>query len=307
MDLTLVVLAAGMGSRYGGLKQLDAIGPNGEILIEYSIYDAIRAGFNKVVFVIRKEIEKEFKNMVSSKFDKKIEVDFVYQELDAIPEGFNILPNRNKPWGTGHAIMVSEKKVTSSFAVINADDFYGLSGYKLLAEYLKGKANDSTDYAMVGFVLRDTLSKFGSVSRGVCDIDKEDFLVDVTEHTKIKPNGEGAEFIDNTGKTKKLSGDEIVSMNMWGFTQSIYKHLHLQFGDFLKMHGMEEKSEFFIPSIVDKTVKDGDAKVKVLVSDSKEKNNSKWFGLTYKEDKEFAKKTIKEFVSSSEYPTNLWI
>ncbi len=301
MKPTLLVLAAGMGSRYGGLKQIDPVGPSGEIIIDYSIFDALRSGFGKVVFVIRKDIEPLFKECVGSRFEGKIAVGYAYQELDMLPAGIALPSDRKKPWGTGHAILVAKDKVKEPFVVINADDFYGHHGYSLMAEYLGALRNDSTDYGMVGFILRNTLSEHGSVARGVCAVDKGGFLADVEEITKIEKEGSGAKCPGKDGASdRRLSGDETVSMNMWGFTPSIFAHLESQFRSFLATGVSDPKSEFFIPTVVNNLVKSSKARVRVLQS------RDSWFGITYKEDKPVVVASIRELVGGGAYPGKLF-
>jgi UTP-glucose-1-phosphate uridylyltransferase len=255
---TLLVLAAGTGSRYGGLKQIDPVGPGGETILDYSIYDAIRAGFGKLVFVIRRDIEEPFRQKVGSRFEKKIDVQYIFQEIDKLPQGFTVPPNRTKPWGTGQAILMADGIIREPFAAINADDFYGANSFQLLGQHLQA---GTEDYAMVGFVLRNTLTEHGSVARGVCQVDADGFLLTVTELTRIEKDGNGGRYIDDSGLINRLSGDEVVSLNLWAFTPSIFRHLQEEFVDFLKTHGQHEKAEFFIPTVVNKLVASGRARV----------------------------------------------
>jgi UTP-glucose-1-phosphate uridylyltransferase len=285
---TLLVLAAGMGSRYGSLKQVDKLGPSGETITDYSIYDAIRAGFGKVVFVIRKSIEADFKE-VFSKFSDKIEIEYVFQELDNVPAGITVPAERQKPWGTGHAVMVGASKVNTPFAVINADDFYGANAYKVMAEHLTmNHASDNDVYSMVGYVLENTLSENGFVSRGVCEIGENHTMKSITERTQIQRT-------DN-----KIVFKEYVSMNFWGFPPSIFPKLEMHFKSFIEVNSQNLKAEFYIPYAVDDITKEIKAKVKILTS------SSKWFGVTYKEDKETTIQRIKDLVKAGEYPENLW-
>jgi hypothetical protein len=301
MKPTLLIMAAGMGSRYGGLKQIDPIGPNGEIIMEYSVYDAIRAGFGKVVFVIRKDFADVFKEKIGAKLAGAIEVEYVFQELDMFLGDFQPLPERVKPWGTGHAIMAAKDVIDRPFAVINADDYYGKTSFKVLGDFLSSDTYPSpTEYSMVGFKLRNTLSEHGHVSRGVCDTDGEFYLENVNERTRILKDGNAAKYIDANGDYHPLTGDEVVSMNFWGFQASIFDHLDSRFVDFLKNEGLELKSEYLIPLIVGEMVKEGKAKVKILESPDS------WFGVTYKEDKEITMNCIKNLVDSGVYPNNLW-
>lgn len=301
MNPTLLVKAAGMGNRYGGLKQLDSVGPGCEALAEYSIYDAIRAGFGKVVFVLRPDNEAVFKNTIGKRVKGKITVEYVFQELGRLPAPLKIPANRKKPWGTGHAVLAAEEVVTGSFAVINADNFYGASSFHLLEDYLR-TATDSelADYSMVGFVLRDTLSRFGSVSRAVCQCDGEGFLQCVVELARIESEGDRAQYTDEAGKTVPLSGGEIVSRNMWGFTPSIFAHLKREFITFLEGGGRDEESEFLIPTVVNTLVAEGRARVKVLPS------QEQGFGITYREDTPSVVKNIRNLIARGVYPERLW-
>lgn len=296
---SLLVLAAGMGSRYGGLKQIDPIGPSGEAIIEYSMYDAVKAGFGKIVFVIRQSFEQAFKDMIGDKLDGLCEVQYVYQELDRSLGDFTLPANREKPWGTGHAILVAADAINEPFAVINADDFYGAYSYKAIAEYLTTTAGKN-DYCMVGYTLSNTLSENGTVSRGVCKCDADGNLLDVAEHTKIAITDGKVTGLDDTGKEISLTGDEPVSMNLWGFGPSIFDHLKTRFAEFLAEHGNEEKSEFYIPFVVDDLIKQSIAKVKVL------KSEASWFGVTYPDDKPSVVAQIAKLVENGTYPKNLW-
>ena len=300
MSTTLLVLAAGMGSRFGGLKQIDSFGPSGETIIDYSIYDAVKAGFNKVVFVIRREFEEDFKNTVSNKYKGKIEVDFSYQELDNLPKGFATFPERIKPWGTGHAVWCARNVISDAFAVINADDFYGRDSFKVIAEYLNTlEVENITKQCMVGYTLRNTLSENGDVSRGICDLDEYSNLSLITERTEIIKKGDVAAYIEE-GTETELTGDEIVSMNMMGFTPIVFNEFEKDLIDFMKKRGSELKSEFYLPTVLNNLVQQGESTVKVL------KTDSVWFGVTYKEDKKIVVKKINELVESGEYPRQLW-
>jgi UTP-glucose-1-phosphate uridylyltransferase len=294
---TLLVLAAGMGSRYGGLKQIDPVGPAGETIIDYSIFDAVRAGFGKLVFVIRHDIESAFREAIGARFEKRLPVEYVFQELDKLPSGFSVPPNRKKPWGTGQAILMAADVIREPFAAINADDFYGAASFHVLAEHLR---SGSADYAMVGFVLRNTLSEFGSVARGACQVGPDGYLQTVTELTKIEKDGVGAKYIDSVGAMQRLSGDEPVSMNMWGFTPSLFPHLQEQLIQFLKQHGQEEKSELYIPSVVNELVRARQERCKVL------RTTDSWFGVTYREDRPFVVEGIQKLIARGDYPKALW-
>ena len=294
---TLLVLAAGMGSRYGGLKQIDPVGPDGETIIDYSIFDAMRAGFGKLVFVIRHDIEGAFREAIGARFEKRLPVEYVFQELDNLPAGFSVPPKRTKPWGTGQAILMAADVIREPFAAINADDFYGAASFRVLAEHLQ---SGSPDYAMVGFVLRNTLSEFGSVARGACRVGADDYLEGVTELTKIEKDGRLAKYTDAAGAVQHLSGDEPVSMNMWGFTPTLFAHLQQQLIEFLKKHGQEEKSEMYIPSVVNDLVSAGKERCKVL------RSTDSWFGVTYREDRPFVVEGIRGLITRGDYPKKLW-
>lgn len=294
---TLLVLAAGMGSRYGGLKQIEPVGPGGEAIIDYSIYDAMRAGFGKLVFVIRKDIEKPFKEFVGARFEKRIPVEYVYQELDMLPAGFSVPEGRTKPWGTTQAILLAENVVKEPFAAINADDFYGAESYKVLADHLK---SGSSDYAMVGFVLRNTLSDFGSVARGVCQVSNDGYLKGIIELTSIAKEGDHAKNTDGEGKETILTGNEPVSMNYWGFRPKIFPQLREYFTKFLQANGKDLKKECYIPSTVNEIIVAGQGKVKVL------RSNDPWFGVTYREDHPHVVESIRKAVQAGRYPEKLW-
>ena len=299
MNLTLVILAAGMGSRYGGMKQLDRLGPSGETIMEYSIYDALQAGFNKIVFVIRKHFEKEFHEAIVEKIIPHAEVKLAYQETDMLPDGFICPEERVKPWGTGHALWVCKQLVEEPFAVINADDYYGREAFQVIAEQLRSqKTGVKGNYAMVGYHLNKTLSEHGSVSRGICRVDAEGNLKGVTEHTAIEKNKNGQIF-SNQAKYE-LDKNAIVSMNFWGFTPDFFDHLESKLELFLKKNIHQNKSEFYIPLVVDNLIGEGMASVKVLSSEAR------WFGVTYKEDKEEAIKQLQQKVGQGIYPNKLW-
>jgi hypothetical protein len=294
---TLLVLAAGMGSRYGGLKQIDPVGPHGETIIDYSIFDAMRAGFGKLVFVIRHDIESAFREAIGARFEKRLPVEYAFQELNKLPAGFSVQPNRTKPWGTGQAILMAENVIHEPFAAINADDFYGAASFRVLAEHLR---SGSSDYAMVGFTLRNTLSEFGSVARGACQVGPDGYLLGVRELTKIEKDGTGAKYTDASGALQRLTGDEPVSMNMWGFTTGLFPHLRQQLIEFLKHHGHEEKSEFYIPLVVNDLVAARKERCKVL------RTADAWFGVTYREDRPFVVEGIRNLIARGEYPKTLW-
>ncbi len=298
MKPTLIVLAAGMGSRYGGLKQLDNLGPSGETIMDYSVFDAIRAGFGKVVFVIRKSFEKDFREIFVKKLSGKIDVELVFQELDNIPDGLSYNTERVKPWGTGHAILVAKNVVNEPFAVINADDFYGAEAYVELSRFLTNQINDK-EYAMCGYQLGNTLSDFGTVSRGVCKTDADGYLQQINERTSIlKENGK-ISYEDN-GKKHPLKEDDVVSMNFWGFTPGLFNYLEEKFTAFLKEDADNLKAEIYIPFVVDDLMKEGKIKTKVLKSDAS------WFGVTYKEDRPVAVKKLQMLIDEGKYPEKLW-
>lgn len=297
---TLVVLAAGMGSRYGSLKQVDKLGPSGETIIDYSIFDAIRGGFGKVVFVIRKSIEADFRE-VFHKFESKIQVEYVFQELDIVPAGITVPAERQKPWGTGHAIMVAAEKVDTPFAVINADDFYGRESFQIMAEHLTTKwGSDKDTYSMMGYILSNTLSEHGHVSRGVCQTTHNHILETVVERTQIQRKDGHIKFMDADGSWHTLTGHELVSMNFWGFPVSVFDHLKRLFKEFIEKNYENPKSEFYIPFAVNDLIKEEQAHVKVLSTPSQ------WFGVTYKEDKEITIQQLKRLVDEGEYPVKLW-
>jgi UTP-glucose-1-phosphate uridylyltransferase len=295
---TLLVLAAGMGSRYGGLKQIDSVGPSGETIVDYSIYDALRAGFAKVVFVIRKDIQQSFRLTVGTRFEKHVDVKYVFQELDKLPPEFSVPAGRTKPWGTLHAVLMASDTINEPFAVINADDFYGAESYRSLARYLQ---SDPLNYSMVGFVLRNTLSDFGPVSRGVCQVDGNDFLQGIVELTNIMRDGAHAMNTDATGRVTKLSGDEVVSMNMWGFGPHIFEQLREMFQEFLGRCGSDLSSESYLPSAVNELVLAGRAHVRVL------RTNDLWCGITYREDHPRVVERISQLIRDGFYPKRLWL
>ena len=286
-----------MGSRYGGLKQIDPVGPAGETIIDYSIFDALRAGFGKLVFVIRKDIEKQFREIVGERFEKRVAVDYVFQALEDIPPRFTVPAGRTKPWGTTQAILLAADAVHEPFAAINADDFYGADAYRSLAGHL---TSGSQDYSMVGFVLRNTLSDFGSVARGVCQVSDDGYLEHIAELTKVERDGNGARNTDAAGTVTKLTGDEPVSMNYWGFTPQVFDQLRENFEKFLESSGTDLKSECYIPNTVGELVRAGQARVKVLHS------RDSWFGVTYREDRPRVVESIRGLIAEGLYPEKLW-
>lgn len=297
MQPTLLVMAAGMGSRYGGLKQIDPVGPSGETLMDYSIYDAMRAGFGKLVFVIRKDIEQAFREKVGARFERRIAVKYVFQELEDLPAGFSVPDGRTKPWGTTQAVLAAENAIGEPFAVINADDFYGAESYRVLGGHLQ---SGSEDYAMVGFVLRNTLSDFGSVARGVCRVSADGYLEKIEELTNIERDGDGAKNTAPDGTVRKLSGEEPVSMNYWGFTPRIFPQLREVFHRFLERSGTDLKAESYVPTAVGELISRDEARVKVL------RSRDPWFGVTYREDRPRVVESIRRLIESGAYPGALW-
>ena len=300
-SVTLLVLAAGMGSRYGGLKQLDAVGPNGETVIDYSVFDAIRAGFKKVVFIIREDFRKEFQSSIGNKFQSQIEVEYAYQKLEVLPSGYSFPQDREKPWGTGHAILSAKQVVNEPFAVINADDFYGKLAYQKIFQYLSTVSIDSSPsrFCMVGYPLINTLSEFGSVSRGICIVSNHNKLESVNELTCIQKIENEIVNEDEFQKRQVLSGDEVVSMNMWGFTPQLFSQLEKLFSEFLSENIDNLSSEFYIPFAVDSLIQSNIANVEVL------ETTEKWFGVTYKEDKSYVQSAVCNLIESGEYPSKI--
>jgi len=299
MKPTLLVLAAGMGTRYGGNKQLDEVGPSGETIIDYSIYDAIRAGFGKIVFVIRRDIEDQVKERFVKRLKGKIEVDYVFQEITNLPEGVKVNPDRQKPWGTSHAILVTEQSIKEPFGVINADDYYGIESFKILYDFLVND-KDPNCYCIVGYKMGNTLSDHGHVNRGVCKADENGLLSNIVETRQIEKTTDGAIAPGDDGRVEKFTGNEIVSMNLWGFKPSCYGFLGDEFRNFINTSGMELKSELDIPTSVDKFVKNGEITIKILMS------NERWFGVTYREDKPFVVESINKMISKGLYPTKIY-
>lgn len=308
MKPTLLVLAAGMGSRYGGLKQLDGLGPNSETIIDYSIYDAVKAGFGKVVYIVRDFFKDDLEKLVHEKYKNvtcidgtPLEFDFVSQELDKIPEGFTINPEREKPWGTGHALLMAKDIIKEPFAIINGDDYYGKDSFKVMADWLIQHENTKGQFVIVGFQLDHTLSESGGVSRGICTTDENNILTHIEEHHKIEKEADGIVRGDNSnGDRVELAGETLCSMNMWGFTPDYFEKSEDSFITFLKEKGQELKSEFYIPKAIDDMVKGGKATVEVLSTPSH------WFGVTYKTDRPGVVAKFKEFADQGIYPTPLY-
>ncbi|NRB62204.1 MAG: nucleotidyltransferase [Saprospiraceae bacterium] len=298
MKPTLLILAAGMGSRYGGLKQIDPLGPNGEALIEYSIYDAIRAGFGKVVFVIRQNIEDIFREKIGNQFSDQIEVRYAFQELDTPIEGINEFPVREKPWGTGHAVLVAKDHIQEPFAVINADDYYGIDSYQVMAKFLRDDCSPST-YAMLAYFLGNTLSDAGHVNRGVCAQDAKGFLTTVVERHKIQKTDKGITFQDEE-EGGQLTDSDLVSMNFWGFHPNVFEYLRKDFIQFVKANEGQPRAEFYIPLLANRLIQDDIVKFSVLSTDAQ------WYGVTYQEDKPMVQKAFRELTETGKYPSSLW-
>ena len=300
MKPTLFILAAGMGSRYGGLKQLDGVGPSGETIMDYSVFDAIRAGFGKIVFVIRHDFEEDFKEKVLSKYENHIQVKLCFQDLNALPAGFACPEGRTKPWGTNHAVLMGQDVINEPFAVINADDFYGRDGFAVLGAALTEMVGKENDYCMVGYRVGNTLSESGTVNRGVCTTNSEGYLTTVVERTGIGVEDGKIVFKDENDIKQELNPNAHVSMNMWGFTPDYFRHSVDYFIDFLKKFGQEMKSEFYIPTMVNHLINNGTAKVKVLDT------TSEWFGVTYASDRDGVVEKLQSLVDAGEYPTPLF-
>ena len=291
-DITLLVMAAGMGSRYGGLKQLEAVGPGGETIIDYSVYDAIRAGFNKVVFIIRKDFEQEFTSQITDKYAGKIQVEFSFQDLHDLPDGFTCPEGREKPWGTGHAILTAAELIHEPFVAINGDDFYGLESFEVVAKYYQSGRGA---FSMVAFQLDKTLSEFGGVTRGLCTV-KDGLLDTVIETGELRQSDHGI----SSDRDIELDGNEPVSMNVWGFTPDLFDYLQSMFVDFLEKEGNEMKSEYLIPFVVNGLIRSGQEKVHVL------RSNAAWFGVTYKKDRTFVLGEIQKLIQMGVYPEKLF-
>jgi len=299
MKPSLLVLAAGMGSRYGGNKQLDQVGPSGETIIDYSIYDAKRAGFGKVVFVIRRDIEEQFKETFVKRLANVIEIDYVFQDLGNLPEGFKVPAERQKPWGTSHAILVAKDKIKEPFGVINSDDYYGVDAFKILYKFLTEDKKDN-NYCIVGYKLGNTLSDHGQVNRGICRVSSKGFLENIVETRGIEKTATGATVTSPDGHVQNFTGEEIVSMNLWGFKPSCFNYLSMEFSNFLHSKISDPKSELDIPTSVDNYVKRGEMTIQILTS------NSRWFGVTYREDKPFVVESIRKMVDAGVYPERLF-
>lgn len=301
MNTTLLILAAGMGSRYGGLKQLDQLGPSGETLMDYAIYDAIKAGFDQVVFVIRKDFEDTFKARFIEPLSGKIAVEYVFQDIHIQVEGVSNLEERKKPWGTAHAIMAAKEVIKNPFAVINADDFYGRSAFIGMANYLKNvEAPQKGHYALMAYILKNTLSPHGSVSRGICQVNAENQLVEIIERKKIYLEVDGIYFPTQDGGKEILNEHELVSMNFWGFTPDLFETLEARFPDFVRANQNDLKAEFLIPEVIQDMMQEQSAQVDVLTSDAH------WIGITYQEDKPEAMSKLRDLIDQNIYPARLW-
>jgi hypothetical protein len=300
MKPTLFVLAAGMGSRYGGLKQLDGLGPHGETIMDYSIYDAIRGGFGKVVFVIRKDFENDFRTKILSKYENHIPVELVFQSLTDLPEGFVCPKDRVKPWGTNHAVLMGKNVIHEPFAVINADDYYGRDSFAVIGKELADMTGKKNDYCMVGYRVGNTLSESGTVARGICEKDAEGYLTTVVERTAIERINGKVSFTDENGKLVSIPDNTPVSMNMWGFTPDYFEYSEEYFKEFLKENSDKPKAEYFIPLMVNKLINEGTARVKVLDT------TSKWFGVTYAADRQGVVDKFKALHDAGEYPENMF-
>ena len=299
--MTLVILAAGLGSRYGGLKQLAPISDNGEFIIDYSVYDAIKAGFNKVVFVIKEENLEDFRVTIGRRIESHVQVEYAFQGIGDLPIGFYVPEGREKPWGTAQALLCAEPYVKDRFAVINADDFYGREAFTKLFEHLNSVGDDSVDYCMIGYILRNTLTENGSVSRGRCGTNKDGKLISITELTKIKADGKDALYLDESGKWERLSGDTMVSMNCWGLAPTVFDGIRDGFVRFLSSDkGKTLKSEFYLPCIIDELMNEGRCRVQVYST------NANWYGVTYAEDKNIIKAALKKLTFDGVYPDALW-
>ena len=300
MKPTLLVLAAGLGSRYGGLKQLDGLGPNGETIMDYSIYDAVKAGFGKVVFVIRRTFEEEFREKVTKKYEHLLPIEIVFQELDDLPKGFELNPDRVKPWGTNHALMMGKSAINEPFAVINADDFYGRESYQVICDFLSKLENTENKYCMVGYRVGNTLSESGTVARGVCETDENSNLTGIVERTQIKRIDGVVKYKDENDEWISLPDNKPVSMNMFGFTPDYFDYSDEFFVNFLNENEKKLKAEFFIPTLVNDLIVDDKIEMKVLDT------SSQWFGVTYQEDRPFVVSKFKELVELGEYPSPLF-
>ncbi len=305
-DTALVVMAAGIGSRYGGVKQLDAFGPEGEVIMDYGVFDAIKAGFNKVVIIIRKEIEADFMEVIGNRLEEKagVPVHYVYQSIESVPEGFTVPEGRTKPWGTGLAVLMAKPFINEPFLVINADDFYGREPYKAMHDFLENveTGGDKAHFGMAGYLLKNTLSENGAVARGICEVDENGYLLSIEEHLSVEKEGDVATGVNSKGEKKVLSLDSVASMNMMGFTPEIFNTLEEGFKEFFReeVEGNPLKSEYFLPNIVGKMIKSGKADMKVI------NTGARWFGVTYQEDKPAVKEALEELTKEGVYSERIW-
>ncbi len=301
MKPTLLVLAAGLGSRYGNMKQMEGFGPSGDTIMDYSIYDAVHSGFGKIVFIISPGMEKDFKESYLSKLPAELEVSYVIQSINTIPDGFQIRSERKKPWGTGHAVLLAFSAIDEPFAVINADDFYGRSAFALMSDFLKNtREGEVLEFCIAGYKIANTLSDFGTVSRGVCETDDQGYLTGINERTKVFRSDDGIVYLDAEGRPHVIPETAHVSMNLLGFTPGIFRYLDRYFRDFLTENAMNASAEFYIPFAVNRMMEEGLARTKVLPT------SEKWFGVTYPEDKPFVTEMISRLTREGEYPENLW-
>jgi hypothetical protein len=301
MRPSLLIMAAGIGSRYGGIKQLDGFGPSGEKIIDYTIFDAVQAGFGKIVFVIRHDIEVDFREAVTNRWEGRFPMEFAFQELDSVPSGFTVASGRQKPWGTGHAILSAAPLIHEPFSVVNADDFYGRSSLKKIFSHLSDIPDPGHgEYCLIGYLLQNTLSEHGSVARGICRQNSDGYLQSLVETLGIYREGNLILQKVADGQPRPMDGNTLVSMNLWGFTTSYFRHLQSDFREFLQVRGLDPGAEFYLTLIVDRLIRTGLEKVKVLSTDQQ------WFGVTYRGDRPMVERSIRELVENGAYPENLW-
>ncbi|MHB8055677.1 MAG: sugar phosphate nucleotidyltransferase [Candidatus Aminicenantales bacterium] len=300
MKPALVILAAGIGSRYGSLKQVDPVGPSGETIMDYSLFDALKAGFGRCVFIIQRSMEQDFRDVFLRKLEGRVKADFVFQEMGNLPTGFSVPPDRTKPWGTAHAVLAAEAKVEEPFAVINADDFYGFDAFRVMSGFLSGVTSGETRFAVVGYDLDSTLSDYGAVARGVCEVNREGFLESIVERTRVARTKFGIVSEDPSGRHVPLGEGKTASMNFWGFTPAYFSYTRAAFTKFLAESGSNPKAEFFIPLAINQMIKDGAATCRVLAT------TARWFGVTYKADRPFVIEALERLIAAGEYPRNLW-
>ncbi len=299
MKKVLLILAAGLGTRYGGIKQLDKVGLSDARIIEYSIFDAIKAGFNKVVFVIRESIFEDFKNLIGDKVKERIDIHYVFQEIDSLPEGITYSPKRKKPWGTAHAVLQAKHVINEPFTIINADDFYGFDSFRISSAFIDTLINETT-HLLVGYKLGNTLSDYGAVARGICKVDPQNNLISIEEHTQIRKENNGIFSLLSDGSKVELNRDDIASMNMFTFHPNIFHLFQERFDEFIKNNSMSETAECYVPTVVQQIIESKKSNFKVILT------NEKWFGLTYKADKENVVQQINELIDKGYYPKSLW-